>query len=537
VGWTAARNAVISGFFFVAAVLAYARASVGGEQRPLRRLALPLLLWGLALLSRESAIVFPLVILVLDASFGGWRHLRRRLPFHALVWAASLVFVCWRLAAFSVEAAPQIYFHRPDGIAYLPWAVSKLVHLLFSLIFHAPMLMGLVTYEGLLPEHLLSHAIMAVMVGAVALWYVLASRGHRGRWVWPAWVVAAFLPVVPVFVMPQFAYLPAIAQGILAAVILSSLGGRWRPVVTALVIAATLWSLAVYRLVWRGVIRSEQLVYADIRYPRPAPEPDSQVFFINLPIAAIYAPLALREAWGLDDLEGHTLTFAPHPLIMNCSSVVEQLNEHELVVSTGRPGYFSGMPGRMLLDGTRPGSPLAAGTVVQGELFDTTVVEADEAGVYKLKFSFREPLASPRYYFYVSSPQRPAQRLRFDVLPSSMPAGDADLFTRAKSDDPQTFTPAREEIVARARPLAVQTAGSIQLDLAHDPQLRSDEALARVENWWRAVGASQLERETDRWRKTNARMLAERNRYFRIMDIVKRVVRSDLFLTGGEAGR
>ena len=118
-----------------------------------------------------------------------------------------------------------------------------------------------------------------------------------------------------------------------------------------------------------------------------------------------------------------------------------------------------------------------------------------------------------------------------------MPAEDADLFARARSDDPQTRRQAREEIVVRARPLAALTASPIQADLADYPQLQSDETLAQVKNWWRSVGASQLERETDRWRKANARMLAERKRYFRIMDIVKLVFRSDLFLTGGEAGR
>jgi len=47
-------------------------------------------------------------------------------------------------------------------------------------------------------------------------------------------------------------------------------------------------------------------------------------------------------------------------------------------------------------------------------LFDTTVVETDGVGISKLRFTFHQPLDGGLYYFYVSTPERPAYRLRFD---------------------------------------------------------------------------------------------------------------------------
>jgi len=429
ISWIAARNAQVSAFFFVAAVLTYASASVAGGSSPsplrLGRLALCLALWVLALFARESAVVFPVVVVMLDLTFGGFRHAIRRLPVHAVVGLIAVGYVYWRLFVFPNMEVPSIYFSSPSGLAYLPWAGSTLLQMLFSTAFYTPMFLGIATYGGLSGGQGWVHAIMIVLVGLVAAWYVWASRGRPGRWVWPAWLVAGFLPVLPVFITPHFSLLPFAAYAIMAPISLSRLPRGWRPVVTMLVIAATVWSLGVYRVLWRGILRSEQLLYADIRATTPRPPEGSKLFFVNLPIAGIYAPVALREMWDRADLDGYVLTFAPHPLRMDPPGTVERVGDRELVVSMPAPGYFSGPGGKMLLDGTRPGEPLTPGVVVKGDLFDTTVLEADAAGVRKLRFTFHESLDTETYYLYVSSPNRPARRLRFDQPPADLAAETA----------------------------------------------------------------------------------------------------------------
>jgi hypothetical protein len=535
VSWIAARNALISGFFFVAAVYAYVAASpmrhARGARLSISGLAAAIVLWGLALFSRETAIIFPLLVPVLDLTTGGKRLFTRRLPVYALLGVLAVAYLYWRLLVFPVASPPNIYFTSPSGWAYPLWAATKLLHMLFALAFQTPLFLGLATYNVSTSPRIALYAVMAALLAAVALWYVLASRGLPTRWFWPVWVVAAFVPVVPVFVMPHFAYLPSAAFAVMLGVMLSRLRGWWRPVVTTLVIVASLWSFAIYRYIWRGIVRSEQLIYADIYANTPRPRPGAKLLLINLPVAGIYAAVAMREAWGLDNVEGHVLTFAPHPLMMRQPCVIEPAADNELVVSTAPPGWFSGLGGKMLRDGMRPDSPLTAGTTVKGDLFDTTVLAGDRQGITKLKFTFHRPLDSDDFYFYVSSPERPACRLRFDSDGLPLDPLVANTFERARADDPEVRRNAREAIVELTRPLAVQTGSPIQADL-HDPRLESDEALGRIEDWWRSAGGSRLLHESLTWLKQHRQMLRERDRYFQIDRLARRLIRSDLFLTG-----
>lgn len=535
VSWIAARNALVSGFFFLAAIWVYGSTPTirKGREASLSvgRLLATLFLWGLALFSRETAIIFPLLVPVLDLTRGGKRLFVRRLPVHVLIWLLAGAYLYWRLLVFPVAGPPNIYFTPPSGLAYPLWAASKLLHMLFALVFQTPLLLGLVSQAASSSSQIVVHAVMAVLVAAVAVWYLFASRRLETRWFWPVWVVAAFVPVIPVLVMPHFAYLPAAAFVVMASVMLRRLGGWWRPTLTTLVIAASLWSFGVYRYLWRGIVRSEQLIYADIRANTPPPKPGSKLFLINLPVAGIYTAVAMREAWQIDDLEGYVLTFAPHPLMMKHRCVVEQVGERELLVSTEPPGYFSGLSGRMLRDGTRPNSSLTTGNVVPGDLFDTAVLAGDQRGVTKLKFTFHQPLDSGDFYFYVSSPQRPAHRLSFRPSARPLAKPHAEMFVRARHADPNVRRRAREQIVQLATPLAIQTASPIQTDL-RDPLLESDQALARVQAWWRSAGASQLLHQSATWHKEHAGLLRQRDHFFQIASFARRIIRSDLYLTG-----
>jgi hypothetical protein len=533
-GWTAARNAVVGAFFFAAATAAYMSASLG---RPSRwtivrciREALPLTLWILAILSRETAIVFAFVILLIDLGYGGRRHVLKRIPYHAAFWILTLAFVAWRITSFDVGHVPEIYFTKLSSMNPL-WATSKMLQLLFSQVFYTPMLMGLATYQGAPQDQWVVHAIMAGLLGLVAIWYIAVSKGVKGRWVWPLWVVAAFAPVLPVFAMPHFSYLASVPYAIMAAILLRGVANRWRRTVSILVIGATVWSLCVYRAAWWGIIRSEQIVYEDVQDSTPVrPPPGSKMFFINLPIAAIYARNAMQETWNVRDLEAYTLTFAPQPLMMTDPSIVEQINDHELMVSTDAPGYFSGMSGRMLIDGMRAGSPLTTGMQIPHKPdfpFDVTVVEADQRGVRRLRFSFLRPLDSKEYYFYVSSPTRAAFRLQFDPRPVHDPA-DAELFKRARSSNLIDREAALGTIYGTARPVAIAMASPILSDLA----LQSESSLARVEKWWMTFNVGRLGREMTDWRSKHAMTLWQRDLYFKVMGIVEEFVQSDLYLTG-----
>ncbi|RMF79267.1 MAG: hypothetical protein D6744_09275 [Planctomycetota bacterium] len=427
-GWTAARNAVVSGVLLLAAVWCYLRfaesLAIAGGDSPLQTatqrgrtrwgwLAAALSLWILALFSRETAIIFPLLALGLDVSIDGRRAVWRRGWVYAALAILSGAYLYWRLVVFPTIDPPAIYFTAPHGGAYALWAASKLLQLLAALWFHLPMFLGVATYAGLSRGQLLAHAVLLGLLALIAWWYVGTSRGVRGRWLWPTWIVAAFLPVIPVFIMPHFAYLPAAAISVMWAAMLSGVRRKARVAVAVLIVAGHLWSLGVYRYVWRAVARSEQLIYADMTVNDGPARPGDKLFYLDWPICGIYATVAMREAWGVEDLEGYVLTYAPHPLVMDRSSTIRRVGPRELEVELPAPGYFSGLSGAMLIDGMRSGATLRTGDVVRGDEFDVTILEGDARGVTRLRFTFREPLDSPRYRFYRSSAERPGQRILF----------------------------------------------------------------------------------------------------------------------------
>jgi hypothetical protein len=412
-------------------------------------------------LCRESAIVLPVLVLVADAGIGGWAQVRRRAGVHAVLWLLAGGYIGWRLIVFDAAQPPEPYFHAFDGAGYLAWAAGKMLRLLTALVFYTPMFSDLPS-SGDWFRAALTYGLMTGSLLAIGGWYWKASREARGRWLWPAWTVAAFVPVVPVIMLPHFAYVSAAGWSIMLAIMLSRLAGRKRAIITGFVFVSTIWSLGLHRIAWRGIVRSEQIVHAGLLADEPARAPGTEVFFINLPTMGIYAPAAMRQGWGVNDVEGHVLTFAPSVLPAPGACTVEVLGPHELLVSMAPLGAFSGTSGRMVLDLTRRGKRLEAGETIQGAQFDVTVVEADAAGVRKVKFTFPRPLDSAAYRFYVSSPGRPAERLRFD--------GPVDV--------------------------------------------------------------EQRERQILQWREANAGAIAESERYLRLMDVLGRVVQSDVFLTG-----
>lgn len=419
VSWSAARNALVGAFFLLAAVLAYLAASRPGRPTaaPLRPgwLALSGALWVLALCARETAIIFPLLAAGLDACFGGRRQLARRLPVYGLLGLLAGAYVAWRLWVFPVAAAPQLYFRTPEGPGYVWFAASRLLQLVFGLLVHLPLFTAFDPLEGPAGRVLFGHAVMLAVVGGGLVLYLGVTRGAPGRWAWPLWVVAGLAPVVPVATMPHFGYLPFVGCALGGALLLARLPRRWRRVLVPLSLALVAGALAGHRVLWRGAFRAEQLIYADIRAGTPRPPPGSTLVFINLPTSATFAAAALREAWGVDELEAHVLTLAPEPFRMPRASTVEQVGDRELVVSTPPPGYFGGYLERKFLALARAGPPPTAGCTVPGPLFDTTVLETTEAGgLLRLRFRFHEPLDRPGLYIYASTPARPAGRLRFD---------------------------------------------------------------------------------------------------------------------------
>jgi hypothetical protein len=414
--WTAAHNTLISTFLLLSAVWAYRVASLDARREPASLrwgwLVLCVVFWLFGLFSREAVIVLPGLTAGLDLCFGGWRHLRRRWWWHALLLVIGLGFVFWRLKIFPTGPFPGGYFLGGTGWGYALWAVAKLLQTLGLATLNFPLFAPLDYLEGWSRLALIIQAVLSVVTLLGLLVYARLSGGVRGRWFWLIWLVATFLPVIPIASMPHFAYLPAVGWAVGLTVVLARLRRPW------LTVAALAWTVVFVqgqRVMVRSMFRAEQLAYRDILDSTPPPPPGSTLYFVNMPLTTSFAAYALREAWDMDEIEAYALTLAPEGQRVTRRTDIEPHGNRELVISTEEPGFFSSHLERWFLRLTGTVAPLKAGQVVPGGQFDTTILDATDAGVTKLKFTFHEPLDRAGCYVYVTTTDRPAYRLRFDA--------------------------------------------------------------------------------------------------------------------------
>ncbi len=458
VSWAAARNAILGTLFLVAATSAYAAASFDAQRQPraLRAgwLVAAIVLWALSVFSRETAIMFPGLVLALDACFGGWRHVWRRRGVYVLLGVLALAYVGWRLYIFPTGGFPAGYLETPRGLGYPVWLGSKLLQLVYALLMHFPYFALANPADGWTARMLIGHGFMLGLALLIVALYARFTQDMPGRWFWPLWMLAGLAPTLPVSTMPHFAYLPFAGYAVATCAFLAGVPRRWRTALVVGNVALVALMFGGHRLVWRAAFRAEQLIYADIvSTTQPPPPPGSKLFFINLPLTNTFTIYALQETWGPRHLTGYMLTLAPEGLRMERPCRVERLNARALLVTTDVPGYFATSAERLFLRMTAGPLPFHAGDVFPGQLFDTTVMAMQDGGVLQLKFTFHEPLDTPGYYFYVCTKERPAYWLRFGA----------------------EFTPGA---------LAHETAA---WRAAHAEALAERDRLADFQNWWRRV--------------------------------------------------
>ncbi|MCH7700697.1 MAG: hypothetical protein IID37_03315 [Planctomycetes bacterium] len=528
VAWLAAQNTVLQTTLTLGALLCYLRASglrLGPPGVDRSSLATPIFNWSmflcsaillvLGMLSRENAVVFPVIALAMDLSFGGFRHAKRRWAAHLVFGLLALLYTCWRLLIFH-HPMPDVYFRRPDGLEYIAWCLAKLMHYLTSSVWLSPMTIGPTGRFNPWVEALGDCVLMLSILFVLGTGYVLACRKVRGFWIWPLWILLSVLPVVPVLATPHSGYMSGVGFAV-ALVLRPGLGRHIRPrwigrcccVVTIWFLVATTTYMPIYRTLWNGVRAGEELTIAQI-LRSPPPQETTDVFFINVPFVNIYAQVQLADAWNGErpPVRCHTLVFSPTLLAMDQPCTVEQLDEYRLAVSVrGRP-YFSGLLGRFLVDGMRDSGRFTAGQQFCGELFDIEVVRVDAQGVQELVFTFREPLASSQYTFYVSTQTSAAARLNLwgpgervkHIAPQpravtlaevnqaveATGAGRADaamtLFAATQGDDLQLRERAGRALLPIARHLAAATANPIADQLTSNviPEIN----WSLIEAWW-----------------------------------------------------
>ncbi len=582
VAWSSSQNCVIQTALMLAALLLYIRASglclfrpagPGAGESPQGRgptwrwpsLLGSLLLWTLALLTKENAVILPAILLMLEWLEGGWGRVWRRRGAFVAFGMIGLAFVIWRVAAIT-QAMPDVYVRRPAGawLEYAAWASAKLLHYLVTSVWLAPMMIGPTgrfnPWLEVPGDCLLMLGILVFLAAA----YWLAARRFRGCWVWPVWILLSVLPVVPVIATPHSGYMCGVGFSASVALATAGLGARGAGLglrlVRGFVLVVFVGGMSLLsmfsRWQWTGTIAAERYFTAWVAADPPAAA-TRDVFFVNLPFINIYAKPALDQEFGraFREVRAHVLTFAPDPFVIERPVTVDALDSHRLSVSIGRPYFFSRLLGRFLGEGfRREDHRFETGQRFHTDAFDVEIAEATPEGVARLVFTFPRPLSDPNYCFYLSSADCDAARLRFSdsaagesattAGPLDMgavaeaarrldageaAAGEALLATAAHSDEAAARA-AREAIRPAVRWMAAALGAPVQSMLEN--QELSPEGWACVRDWWRvAVDDANLRAVWVR-RGEFAHFVKEREEVPHSRMWVGRVIRTDLYLTG-----
>lgn len=530
------------------------------------------LFWLLALGTRETAVVLPVLMAACDLAFGGRKVLRARWPVYAVALVIAGAFMAWRLSdAFA--PLPDFYTRRPDGLGYLPWLFAKLLHYLTSAVWLSPMMFGPTVRLHPFQEVPGDCLLMIAILGIMGTGYVAACRRLRGFWIWPLWIILAVLPVLPVMATPHTGYFAGVGFAI-AMVLGPALRkqacpvsiGRWAPGVAIWFLVATTTYMPIYRTMWGSVRAAERLTIARVA-DSPPPTETTEVFFINLPFVNVYAPVHLNETLAdrdylLGGLAGggrpccHVLTYASHVLRMDDRCVLEQIDAHRfsLRMVDGR-GFFSGAMGRFLLEAMADGRQRRPGQVVAGKLFTVTVGSVNDQGVQELIFHFRQPLASDRFIFYLTSNACGSARVKFwgderaEVPPLEKgPVSQADLKEEAahlragqaaaartlmsavKSDRSDPARRAWSVLQSVGQPVAAALAAP-ERDILAQPE-PGPEQIDRLWRWWyRSVDDETL---ANLWLRRDAypEWRHRRGSIARIRGITRRIIETDLYTTG-----
>jgi len=582
VAWPSSQNIVITTALLLACLLLYVRASglsigpdgtPGVDPSPLDRRAFAalLLIWLVALFVRENALILPVIAVAFDLSFGGWRHARARWPAYAVFVVLSTLFLLWRAGAVRTPM-PDVYVRRPDGdlIGYALWCTAKLLHYLCTSVWLAPMTIGptgrIHPWHEVPGDCLLMLTIVTVVLGG----YLFVTRGIRGRWIWPLWILLAVLPVVPVVAAPHSGYLSGV--GFAIGAVLGAARGPHRPrwtrplaagVVCFYLLAATVFAV-VSRRQWTGTIAAERYTLEWIKRAPPAP-PVRDVFFINLPFVNVYVVPALERELGrwFGDLRCHILTYSPDGYGVDARCYVVQLDDNRFSVEIDGWPYFSGFLGRFLIEALRSDGVLRSGQIVRTDTFDVYVGDVESQGVRRLIFAFPKPLTDPSYAFYLTSWDCGAVRLHFRCMSATASSNGAS------SDGPSADTtpvvplaavhdaearllggdagaaevlfaalagsePMRERASMTLQTVAqavAEATGSPLQNVLSAPSLSADE-WNRVRCWWKAWVNERLVRDVWVGRQTLEPRHVQRRQVGDARRHIAQFLRTDLYLTG-----
>jgi len=226
VAWVSERKDVLYSFFFLAGLILYLRFL---ENRTVNRFLAVFFLFILSLLSKPSAIVFPLVLILIDLYYGRLRETRswfEKLPFLLFSFAFGLL----TLHGQSMTDATQYSNMIPGHFKFFFGFYGSMMYLVKTLV---PVgLCAFYPYPAVnesLPAPYYAAFFVFVLTAALL---IIKFRNHR-LVIFAALfylvnliLVLQFFPVGSAIIADRYAYLPVIGPFLIFGVLLQSLGDR-----------------------------------------------------------------------------------------------------------------------------------------------------------------------------------------------------------------------------------------------------------------------------------------------------------------------
>jgi hypothetical protein len=429
--WSANRNETVGGVFVLASLISFLRYREGGGAR---FVGLSLASYAAALLSKESGLVLPLFVLAHVVVFpekpGQPIHARIR-PFLGILGAffvLSAVFL-WVYFGLLGHGANSVYYINPLKNPGL-WAAQ----FFRSGFYHAVILATGVPLHVLSATPVRDYPLAAIALGAVTVgFWALALRwlrNDRPLRFFVLTMVAGQIIVTTSFPDPRNLFLPSIGFAYMVARVVEEAverfqkGRAYRAVAYSvaalhLLLAPVLCQVCIWVV---GTFEGRYRVIAEslgrsIDYEKLPPE-KLEVYFLNwhqremtalyglylrrvLPTGVTdYAPIThdpnlsyvdkLYQGLGGERIHYYSLSYIVGEVD------VEVLSEHEITVCPRKGQFFPTLFEQLYTTG----KPWRVGQMFEPGTHRATIEEVNAEGeVVKVRFTFPEPLSSPRYRF------------------------------------------------------------------------------------------------------------------------------------------
>jgi hypothetical protein len=405
VGWISGRTDVMAGVFFMAAFLAYleSRAAADAGRRALL-LAGMLVLFALALFSKEMAITLPAVILGHALLRPDGEPLVRRLAPAVLTGVVAAAYLAFRIAVLGGFHPPPTPFAFHAGDPGLAW------HLVTAPLLYLADFVLFVPADPMATEPFWkAHPLLLLLFVALVLrtfWSSLQRAPSRSAAAWGlGWMGITILPVMMLTIGEHFLYLPSAGYCLLVASQLpadpAALAAKDRRALAT--VAALVTVVCVVRTtLFTNLAREAHRMIASAAAALEAAPNARTVLVEDLPASAALAfPHAVRLATPGRDVDVEILSLLSHvmPGAADYSEVTFRDPRHlDLRRNQGFLGSYLeralGGPRPPLADGetiARSGFTVRVGDVVDGRPHDLAVTIADPAHTLVLGASSARP--------------------------------------------------------------------------------------------------------------------------------------------------